>query len=86
MSRSDVHFDAMLRHLGAAYYQTIHGDGTASDVARALVSAEAADGRERDSRGQARRPHSGRWRVRDVMTTDVVTVPAQMPYSRWPGS
>ena len=35
----------MLRHLGAAYYQTIHGDGTASQVARALESAEAADGR-----------------------------------------
>ncbi len=82
MSRSDIHFDAMLRHLGAAYYQAIHADGTASDVARALQSAEAADGRERESRGQARRPHSGRWRVRDVMTTDVVTVPGQMPYKQ----
>ena len=79
MSHSDAHFNAMLRHLGAAYYQTIHGDGTASDVARALESAEAADGRDREARGQARRPHSGRWRVRDVMTTDVVTVPGQMP-------
>ena len=79
MSHSDAHFNAMLRHLGAAYYQTIHGDGTASDVARALESAEAADDREREARGQARRPHSGRWRVRDVMTTDVVTVSGQMP-------
>jgi len=35
MSRRDEHFDAMLRPLGAAYYQTIHGDGTASQVARA---------------------------------------------------
>ena len=82
MSRSDVHFDAMLRHLGAAYYQTIHGDGTASDVSRALESAEAADGRERQARGQARRPHSGRWRVRDVMTTEVVTVDKDMPYKQ----
>jgi CBS domain-containing protein len=78
MSHSDAHFHAMLRHLGAAYYQTIHGDGTASDVARALESAEAADGQERGSGGQGRRPHSGRWRVRDVMTTDVVTVSGPM--------
>jgi CBS domain-containing protein len=82
MSRSDVHFDAMLRHLGAAYYQTIHGDGTASDVARALESAEAADGRERESQRRAHRPHRGRWRVRDVMTTDVLTVPGDMPYKQ----
>ncbi len=45
MTRSDKHFDAMLRQLGGAYYQTIHGNASASDVARALGSAEAADGK-----------------------------------------
>jgi CBS-domain-containing membrane protein len=74
MSRRDEHFDAMLRHLGAAYYQTVHGDGTASQVARALESAEAADGRRPAARASRIRHHSGRWRVRDVMSTDVVTV------------
>jgi CBS domain-containing protein len=74
MSRRDEHFDAMLRHLGAAYYQTIRGDGTAAQVARALESAEAADGRRPASGASRRRHHSGRWRVSDVMSTDVVTV------------
>jgi len=80
MSRRDEHFDAMLRHLGATYYQTIHGQGTASDVARALESAAAADGQEQES--QVRRRHTGRWRVRDVMTIDVVTVDKTMPYKQ----
>ena len=74
MSRRDEHFDAMLRELGAAYYQTIHGDGTASQVARALESAEAADGRGRAGGASRSRRHSGCWRVGDVMSTDVVTV------------
>lgn len=82
MSHSDVHLDAMLRHLGAAYYQTIHGDGTASDVERALASAEAADGRDREARRCAHLHHSGRWRVSDVMSTDVVTVPPDMSYKQ----
>jgi CBS domain-containing protein len=82
MSRNDALFDAMLRQLGAAYYQTIHGDGTASDVERALESAEAADGREDQAWGLSGRHHSGRWRVSDVMSTDVVTVPGEMPYKQ----
>jgi len=44
MTRSQAHYDAMLRHLGAIYYQTIHGDATPSDVARALESVEARPG------------------------------------------
>ena len=35
MSR-DEYLNAMLRELGAAYYQTLHGEGEASDVARAV--------------------------------------------------
>jgi len=33
MTRREAHFDAMLRHLGATYYQTIHGGATVSDMA-----------------------------------------------------
>jgi hypothetical protein len=28
MARSDVYLDAMLRHLGAAYYESLHGRAT----------------------------------------------------------
>ena len=36
MSRTDTHFDGMLRHLGAAYYDSLHGRATQADVTRAL--------------------------------------------------
>jgi CBS domain-containing protein len=80
MTRRDEHFDSMLRQLGAAYYQTIHGDGTAADVTRALESARAADGHAGEPGRYATRHHSGRWRVSDVMTTDVVTVTKDTSY------
>ena len=40
MARTDVHFDAMLRHLGAAYYESLHGRAARSDMARALDTVE----------------------------------------------
>jgi CBS domain-containing protein len=40
MPRSDIHVDAMLRHLGAAYYESLHGRATGADVARALDTVE----------------------------------------------
>ena len=40
MTRTDTHLDAMLRHLGAAYYESLHGRATRSDVARALDTVE----------------------------------------------
>lgn len=95
MNRRDAHFDAMLRHLGAAYYESLHGRATASDVARALDSVEehvgepdtgrpaaagSAPGAQRAQGGGE--PHHRRWhhRVRDVMTTSVVTVDRITPY------
>jgi CBS domain-containing protein len=78
MSDREAQFDAMLRYLGAAYYQTINGEALAADVARALESVEAADGHPRER--PRRRPHRGRWRVSDVMTEDVVTVAKDTPY------
>jgi CBS domain-containing protein len=40
MTRTDIHLDAMLRHLGAAYYDSLHGRATRTDVARALDTVE----------------------------------------------
>lgn len=83
MTRRDDHFDAMLRHLGATYYQTLQGQATPSDVAAAVDSLEREAAGRPDAAGRAGRPgqgwrghgpRSGRWRVRDVMTTDVIFV------------
>jgi len=38
MNRRDAHLDAVLRHLGAAYYDSLHGKAAPADVARALDS------------------------------------------------
>jgi CBS domain-containing protein len=39
-TRTDIHGDAMLRHLGAAYYESLHGRATQTDVSRALGTIE----------------------------------------------
>lgn len=96
MSRNDVHLDAMLRHLGAAYYDSLHGRAAQADVARALDSVAGHLGEESPKRpaaastaaagqhgpGNKHHQHHGRWhsRVRDVMTTSVVTVDRITPY------
>jgi CBS domain-containing protein len=94
MARTDVHFDAMLRHLGAAYYESLHGRATRTDVARALDTVEEHLNENSAHPGPARtstRPRPAhqdhevrhrRWarRVSDVMTTSVVTVDRITPY------
>ncbi len=96
MSRRDAHLDAMLRHLGAAYYDSLHGRAAPADVARALDSVADRIGEESVKQPAAARPaaaghhkgagprreHHGRWRsrVEDVMTTSVVTVDRITPY------
>jgi CBS domain-containing protein len=90
MTRTDAHLDAMLRHLGAAYYESLHGRAARSDVARALDTVEEQLG-EQGQAHAARKPGPGyrddglrkrRWarRVSDVMTTTVVTVDRITPY------
>jgi CBS domain-containing protein len=90
MTRRDVYLDGMLRHLGAAYYESLHGRASAADVARARAAVEERLGEQSAAAppagpgaGQpaAQRPpgggrHYGRWhtRVGDVMTTNVVSV------------
>jgi CBS domain-containing protein len=94
MTRDEAQRDAMLRHLGAAYYESLHGRASAADVARARAAVEesvaeqpgtaARPGRGRKQAGTppAQAHHHGRWHstVRDVMTTDVVTVDRITPY------
>jgi CBS domain-containing protein len=90
MARTDIYLDAMLRHLGAAYYESLHGRATRSDVARALDTVEERLNEPSPHPAPAR-PHPAhpadqvrhrRWarRVSDVMTTSVVTVDRITPY------
>ena len=90
MARTDIHLDAMLRHLGAAYYESLHGRATRSDVNRALDTVEEhlheqAAHPARNSPPPVRHDDGTRhrrWarRVSDVMTTTVVTVDRITPY------
>jgi CBS-domain-containing membrane protein len=89
MSRTDIHLDAMLRHLGAAYYESLHGRATRSDVNRALDTVEEHLHEEAapPARPSPAVHHDGgvrhrRWarRVSDVMTTSVVTVDRATSY------
>jgi len=90
MARTDTHLDAMLRHLGAAYYESLHGRATRLDVTRALDTVDEHLSEQAPHRTPVR-PHqapqgNGPWRrrwarrVSDVMTTSVVTVDRITPY------
>jgi CBS domain-containing protein len=67
MPRTDVHLDAMLRHLGAAYYESLHGRATRADVVRALDTVEEHLDEQRPARpaghqhpaGEHRAGHNG---------------------------
>jgi CBS domain-containing protein len=87
MTRQDVHLDGMLRHLGAAYYDMLNQRAEPDDVRRAVAQVATELGerpvakRDESASPAGQRPHHpprhhGRWhsRVRDVMTTSVVTV------------
>ena len=86
MARTDIYLDAMLRHLGAAYYQSLHGQATPADVTQALDTVQdhlAQQGKPSVGTKAVRRPYpSGhrKRRVRDVMTASVVTVNRRTPY------
>jgi CBS domain-containing protein len=91
MTRGDDYLDAMLRHLGAAYYESLHGRAVRSDVARAVDTVEehlnekgehSEAGAQTGPRPAHHRSRHSRWarRVSDVMTTSVVTVDRITPY------
>jgi CBS domain-containing protein len=97
MTRTDMHLDAMLRHLGAAYYDSLHGRAARPDVIRALEAVEeqvkvqqreapggatAAVGIRRAQEDDGQPPAVRHVpRVRDVMTKRVVTVDRLTPFS-----
>jgi CBS domain-containing protein len=79
MSRSDMHLDAMLRHLGAAYYDSLHGRADDADVSKVVAQVATHMGEPAADAGaipKRTRPHHDRYRrrVRDIMTTSVVSV------------
>jgi len=99
MSRREEYFEAMLRDLGSVYYQTLQGEASADDVARAVETVRAHEAVPHQARrgsaesgtaqtgkpvgGEASgRPHQGRWRVADVMSTNPATVDKNMPYKQ----
>jgi len=88
MTRKDAHLDALVRSLGTAYYQAIRGEGSAADVSSAVARvAEAADDRHTAEPSPVMQTHAGsrrtgRWQVRDVMTTKVVTVTRHATYKQ----
>jgi CBS domain-containing protein len=83
VDRREARFDAMLRHLGAAYYQVLQEEAAAAEVAQAVDAVtELPAGRDRSTEGSGGLRHRGRWRVRDVMTADVVTADRNMSYKQ----
>lgn len=93
MNRDQMHLDGMLRHLGAAYYDSLHGRAARDDVTRAVDLVAREVGEKPQPHMPAARPHSGQdphraprhhgrlhSRVRDVMTTDVITVDRNTPF------
>jgi CBS domain-containing protein len=99
MSRTDIPLnpplDGMLRHLGAAYYDSLHGRIAPTELVRALDCVaehihEPPAGLLAETRAATGHPHSSRpehhdlWhsRVRDVMTTGVMTVAPAATYKQ----
>jgi CBS-domain-containing membrane protein len=83
VDRREAQFDAMLRHLGAAYYRALQEEAAAAEVARAVDAVtELPAGRDRGTEVSRGLRHRGRWRVRDVMTADVVTADRNMSYKQ----
>jgi CBS domain-containing protein len=93
MTRGEMYLDAMLRHLGAAYYDSLHGRAATADVTRAVDQVAQQIGEKPESHQPVARPreglasrrvprHHGRLhsRIRDVMTTQVVTIDRITPF------
>jgi|ERR1700761_243233 len=96
MPHTDTHLDGMLRHLGAAYYDSLQGRATQADVTRAVDTVAEhlnerawppADGtaanqpvRHMRRTGRDAGVHGWSRRVGDVMATSVVTVDRATSY------
>ncbi len=74
MTRSEMHRDAMLRQFGAASYGSPEQPTERAAAAASSTASPHAHGREKQHHGRSHH------RVRDVMTTSVVTVDKMAPY------
>src|SRR5690242_15241554 len=92
MNRREMHYQAMLQELGAAYYQAVHGQGSAAKVASAVQAVTKADA---ETTGQPQTPGqpgpsatggSAHWgkplRIRDVMTAPALSVTQHTTYKQ----
>lgn len=82
MSRRDEYTQSMLRDLGSAYYQTLQGEASEADVARAVEAVRAHERATSAAHAGGESAPHGRWRVADVMAADVITVDKNMPYQQ----
>jgi len=81
MSRKDEYLESMVTDLGSVYYQTLQGEATEEDMARAVEAVRSQRAATAGSAvGQAPGQRHGKWRVKDVMATDVITVDRNMPF------
>jgi CBS domain-containing protein len=74
--------DAMLRHLGAAYYDSLSGRAAPGEVREALAKVASELGDESAAHGPEQHEHHGRLhcRVRDVMAAKVITADRSMQF------
>lgn len=89
MDRREMHYQAMLRELGAAYYQAIHGEGSTANVASAVQAVDKADADTTARPGGPGPAAAGttayrarRWRVREVMTAPALSVTEHTSYKQ----
>jgi len=84
-----MHLDAMLRRLGAAYYDSLNGRARRGEVRRAVAQVASELGDESAAHGpgtadSARQVHEHHGklhcRVRDVMAANVVTIELATPF------
>jgi CBS domain-containing protein len=88
MTRQQMHLDAMLRHLGAAYYDSLNGRAARGEVRRAVAQVARQLGDESAAHGPGAadsrqvHAHHGKLhcRVRDVMATKVIAVDLATPF------
>jgi len=83
MDRRELHYQAMLRQLGAAYYQAVHGQGSAAKVASAVQAVDKADADTTATAATGTPSYKARrWRICDVMTAPALSVTEHTSYKQ----
>jgi CBS domain-containing protein len=83
MDRRELHYQAMLRQLGAAYYQAVHGQGSAAKVASAVQAVDKEAAGTTASAAAGTPAYKARhWRVCVVMTAPALSVTEHTSYKQ----